>query len=61
MGAKYNWKFLNFWLEFTPFVYVRCTKCHARGPIGRTEDEAIKRWNGDFGAETGGLMEMCSE
>lgn len=23
MGAKYNWKFLNTWVEWTPLVYFR--------------------------------------
>ena len=27
---------------------VMCGECQSKGPIARTPDEAVRRWNGDF-------------
>jgi hypothetical protein len=31
MGAKYNWYFLNFHIEFTPFSFLRVSRKHRDG------------------------------
>lgn len=44
-----------------PKYYVRCTKCNARGPIGRTEKEAITLWKGESSNEDIPLLKVAQD
>lgn len=41
-----------------PKFYVRCTNCNARGPIGRTEEEAVKLWKTEVSKAPASLLDV---
>ncbi|TIH12777.1 hypothetical protein D0S45_17555 [Marinifilum sp. JC120] len=41
-----------------PKFYVRCTNCNARGPIGRTEEEAVKLWKTEVSKAPVSLLDI---